>query len=116
MFFEVMIFIFGCISQFIAMLFTIMLSPTMSLGLFMCILFILVPILVSVFCMLKNQEMAYQIHEWRSDLHARYDYKGNHSSRGKHEKGGYRGSHRIRESKSKNEQSYKPKHAYIEDK
>lgn len=115
MFFDVMLFIFGLIGQFLGMLFTVMLSPTMSLGLFMCILFILIPSLITVFCMIKNQELVSFSSDLRESMRERFDYKGKHSSRGKHEKGGYKGRHRTKDYEPKHEEKYKPKHGHDDD-
>lgn len=114
MFFEVMYFIFGLIAEFVAMLFTIWLTPAISLGQFMGITFIILPIIVSVICLLKNQELVSFTSDLRQSMHERFDYKGKHSSKGKHEKGGYKGRHRIKEYESKHEEKYKPKHGHDE--
>lgn len=68
MFIKVMSFIFLCISEILAMLFSINLFPGVSLGLFMSILFIFMPWLIGFICLLKDQELSYQVSELRKDI------------------------------------------------
>lgn len=54
--FECIKFIFKIITDFIKMLFTIDIGNNISLGLFMCIIFIFLPTLLSLFNFFKNSD------------------------------------------------------------
>jgi len=54
--FECIKFIFKIVTDFIKMLFTIDIGSGMSLGLFMCIIFIVLPALLSLFTFFKNSD------------------------------------------------------------
>ena len=54
--FECIKFIFKIVTDFIKMLFTIDIGNNMSLGIFMCIIFIFFPILLTFFNFFKNSD------------------------------------------------------------
>lgn len=72
--FEVFGFIFKCIGQFIEMLFSIDIGP-MSLGLFMCIIFIFFPIFLAFVNFLKRGLL--------DELDDRYDHTVRNKERSK---------------------------------
>lgn len=93
-------FIFSCIADVLVMLFNINVGFT-NLGMLMCTLFIIMPTIISFVCLLRNQELFYQISEYRKDLHARYDYRAKHTYKGAHEKPIYKGKHVYNERKER---------------
>lgn len=68
MFLTVMYFIMFCIAEVVTMLFSINLFPGVSLGLFMTVLFIFMPWAIGFLCMIKDQELSYQVSELRKDI------------------------------------------------
>ena len=83
MFITVMHFILFCIAEVVAMLFSIKLFPGVSLGLFMTVLFIFMPWSIGFLCMLKDQELSYQVSELRKDIFNRRPKKENKDKKDK---------------------------------
>ena len=72
---DVMQFIFRCISQFITMLFSINIGSGLNLGLFMCIIFVFLPLVLFVINLVKHIAI--------SDVISDYKYeKNNNKKRG----------------------------------
>lgn len=76
-------FIFKIVTDFIKMLFTIDIGSGMSLGLFMCIIFIVLPMLLSLFTFFKNADDLEFAEMFKSN---KAKYKGKHEYEPKHAK------------------------------
>lgn len=64
---DVMRFIFRCISEFISMLFSINIGSGLNLGLFMCIIFVFLPLVLFVINLVKHIAISDVISDYKYD-------------------------------------------------